>query len=460
MIGRGICRRRRVIRLSDFERFENRWIITGIISLHTPLRIGIGSRGAEYSVASSPVLLRYDAGLDRYLPFIPGSSLKGVIRTLSERITRTLGYDVCYTVLDKQNRGTNDRILCGKCEICRIFGGGTKGGQGAGIRVRDAVLSEDYRGLYRFTEERPHHADRYQFNRGMYGFEVDRRGRRWGMYRTEDEIRPLSFDLRIELDNVSEMDVGLILLTLDEFKHKRSHVGGGVSRGHGFAVVDDIDVEKIEIQPDTGKIFDFRRTASTKDEISHLKKLIEPKRDKEITGNDFDIYAHASDKTPNGCIVCEFEVEMITDFRMPGVEEETVTVTGVPVIPGSTIKGFLKKHFVKKWGAKTIDDIFGPAKPKFGHRSRILVSDAFNNVSTTDRISEGEKLKCWIVFDNMKKNDITEIINTLSSVQRITGKTSAEQINNGNVVQFSLKKAWKFCIDDFEYDVTSQLEAS
>jgi CRISPR-associated protein Csm3 len=191
-----------------------------------------------------------------------------------------------------------------------------------------------------------------------------------------------------------------------------------------------------------------------------LKALIEPKHNKSISRNDFGIYAHASDKTPNGCIVCEFEVETITDFRMPGVEEETVTVVGVPVIPGSTIKGFLKKHFVKKWGAGTIDDIFGPAKPKFGHRSRILVSDAFNNVPTTDRIPEGEKLECWIVFDNMDKNDITEIINTLSSVQRITGKTAAEQISEGNVVQFSLKKAWKFCIDDFEYDVTSQLEAA
>ena len=453
---------KKVIGLSDFERFENRWIITGIISMHTPLRIGTGNRGVEYSIASSPVLMRYDTVSGRYMPFIPGSGLKGVIRTLSERITRTLGYDVCYTVLDKWNKRKNDKILCGKCEICRIFGGGAKDGQGAKIRVRDAVLSDDYNILYGFTEERPHHADRYQVNRrtGMYGFEVDRRGRRRGMFRTDDEIRPLSFDLMIELDNATEEDVGLILLSLDEFKHKRAHIGGGVSRGHGFAVVDDVGVEKVEIRPDAEKIFDFKRETLTTTEINHLKTLIEPKHHKNITEDGFDVYAYASDKTPNGCIVCEFEVEAITDFRMPGVEEKTVTVGGVPVIPGSTIKGFLKKRFVEKWDAEAIDGIFGSTKSKGGSRSRVLVSDAFNDVSAVDRIPKGEKLGCWIVFDNMKQNDIAEMINTLSRSQRITGRTSAKQINDGNVVQFTLKKAWKFCIDDFECDITSQLKTT
>ena len=453
MIGRSICTGSGVTRLSDFDKFVNRWTITGVISLDTPLRIGIGGRGAEYSIASSPVLMRYDAGLDRYLPFIPGSSLKGVIRTLSERITRTLGYDVCHAVLEKKN----DRISCGRCKICKIFGGGTDDGQGAKIRVRDAVLDDKSKNLHKFTEERPHHADQYWEDResGKYRIRANERG-----YRTEDEISPVSFDLRIELDNARDWDAGLILLALDEFNYKRAHIGGGASRGNGFVSVNVVGVEKIEIQPDAEKIFDFKRNAITTDEIDRLKELIEPEHHKSIERTDFDVYAYAGDKTPNGCIVCEFEVETTTDFKMPGVEEATVTVADVPVIPGSTIKGYLKKHFVnKKWDVRTIDDIFGVAK-KSGHRSRILVSDASDDVSDTDKIQKGEKLKCWIVFDNMNKSEIAEIISVLSESHRITGVTSAKHTDNGNMVKFSLKKAWKFCIDDFEYDVTSKLEAA
>lgn len=451
MIGKDICIGNEVMRLSNFERFENKWTITGVISLDTPLRIGIGGRGAEYSIASSPVLMRYDARLCRYLPFIPGSSLKGVIRTLSERITRTLGYDVCNAVLENKN----GKISCGRCKICKIFGGGTDNGQGAKIRVRDAVLSSEYKIMYKFTEERPHYADQYNRERDKYVINANKNG-----YRTEDEISQVSFDLRIELDNASEWDVGLIRLALDEFKHKRAHIGGGASRGNGFVSVDRIRVEKIEIQPDAEKIFDFKRNVIIEDEINRLKTSVKPKHHKNIERIDFDVYAYAGDKTPNGCIVCEFEVETMTDFKMPGAEEATVTVSGVPVIPGSTIKGSLKKHFADEWHSRTIDDIFGPVNPRGGHRSRVLISDAFNDVSTTDRIQEGEKLKCWIVFDNMDEDRITKIISTLSKSHKITGVTSSKAINNGNWVKFTLEKAWKFCIDDFEYDVTSQLEAA
>ncbi|HUT63489.1 MAG TPA: RAMP superfamily CRISPR-associated protein, partial [Anaerolineae bacterium] len=76
--------------MSDFDVFSNRWEITGKITLVTPLRIGGGQNAGAYSLSQSPVLLSYDAHTQTAQPYLPGSSLKGVLRSTMERIIRTL----------------------------------------------------------------------------------------------------------------------------------------------------------------------------------------------------------------------------------------------------------------------------------------------------------------------------------------------------------------------------------
>jgi CRISPR-associated protein Csm3 len=413
-----------------FERFDNSYEIVGEIRMETPLRIG--KQIAPYSISSAPVLLQYDASKREYVPFIPGSSLKGVLRSSCERILKSYGERVC-----------NLLKTCGTCRVCKVFGwqeGGAK------IKVRDSKLSMDNI-HWRYTEERPHYADRYIFNKGRYEAVWNRRG-----FRTEEDIPPFIFDLHIDIANATEEDVGLVLLGLEEFNHKRAHIGGGASRGLGFGsvAIQGIIEKRVE---------DFR--------VKKDKKDIKPLHLSPGAGlkgaEDFSSYWRADDDSLNGCIVCELEAESQSEFMMRGVDEERITVNGTPVIPGSVLKGFLRKHFIKIWDADKIDDVFGSTR-RAGHRSRVLVSDAFPTDDFTGvLISEGTTLTCWMVFDNMQEKDIRDILNLLQEVQTISGNTSARGYKQQgeklyNRVKFVVKEAWKFTLDDPAFDVTGRMK--
>ena len=100
----------RVMDMNDFDVFKNRWVISGKITLVTPLRIGGGQNAGAYSLSQSPVLLSYDAQTQTAHPYIPGSSLKGVLRSTMERIIRTFNEtESCVAVGDR--RAVNDVLL-------------------------------------------------------------------------------------------------------------------------------------------------------------------------------------------------------------------------------------------------------------------------------------------------------------------------------------------------------------
>jgi CRISPR/Cas system CSM-associated protein Csm3 (group 7 of RAMP superfamily) len=396
-----------------FDRFENTYEIQGTIKMETPLRIG--KQIAPYSVSSAPVLLQYDAAKRDYMPFIPGSSLKGVLRSSCERIVKSYGEQVC-----------NLPVTCGTCRICTVFGAQEAG---AKIRVRDCKLSM---GVYlRYTEERPHYADR-------------------GGLRYEEDIPPFCFDLHIDIANATENDVRLVLLGLEEFNHKRAHVGGGVSRGLGFA---SVEIKRIIEK----RVDDFRVNKEDKKDIKPLNLSLRPGFK---GGMDFSCYWRADDNTLNGCIVCELEAECQSDFHMKGADEENITMNGMPIIPGSVIKGFLRKAFLKSPGGRNTDKIFGSVRM----RSRVLVSDAFpSDKFIGDKLLKGTKLTCWLVFDNMAEKEIKEILKLLNKEEPISGDTSAKGYNKDgeklyNHVTFRVTKARKFTLKHPAFDVMEALK--
>ena len=473
---------------NNFEQFENRYRITGKMQMETPLRIG--KQIAPYSISSAPVLLQYDAQQDKYLPFIPGSSLKGVLRSACERIVTTFGIGASWT----------DPIF-GSKEM------------GAKVRVRDAVTDQnrvDER-IHCATDARPvpeiqnwdkckHHCNSSKhcpvsdLKEKFYKPLIKNQGKNpvpktYPLINEENIPSTVSFTFKIEVDNAESRDIGLILLGLDEFNNRRVHIGGGVSRGYGFA-----SVESIEVSCLSSFDFSFRFEEDPCDADELKREAIEflmvdgGYEGNENMGDNFNVYCRPKKELDGGCIVCEFGVECVTEFRMKGVDEETVTVDGMPVIPGSTIKGALrhkcyydpeiegrgKKVWIKgckepviRWNVDKVDRIFGSTN----NRSQLLVSDAFSDTITNvpddkqiNEIEKGSVLKCWIVFDNMEKEDIKTILDVLNDEIQITGNTSAKRNPKGeperNLIRFALAKAWKFCIDDFKYDVTSQLEAA
>jgi len=107
------------------------------IKAESPLRIGAGRNVAKLSLVDLPVILMRINGKD--LPYIPGSSLKGVFRSASEFLARSYGLNACFMgegckkeydekLQNSMKEGDVEKIravLSNYCLICKIYGSAT-----------------------------------------------------------------------------------------------------------------------------------------------------------------------------------------------------------------------------------------------------------------------------------------------------------------------------------------------
>ncbi len=448
--------------MSEFDVFENRWTISTTLELETPLRIGGGQNTAAYSISSSPIFQTYDARTQIYEPCILGSGFKGILRSGVERIIRTFNEDKSCISVSSDRR---EKSICGRCITCGIFGSMITG---AKIRVRDLYLSDKSKGIYGSIKEQPHCATKYDVQNGK--FVTKTRIRQIGhkkikaastSMRMEEIVAPgLCFDLQIDVDNANAIEIGLILLTIDEINKKRINIGGGSSRGNGFAKIYNISVIKKTVD-NTFKILES--TYDAKDLMKEGKKYLKTIDTKMDTGRrDFDVYykAHTEEMLSGGHIVASIKVTTLTDFIMPGAEEETVTSGGIPIIPGSTSKGYFRHSLIDEGiDANVIKDIFGYTDGN-SHRSRLLISDAYcNSITDSNKIPTGSVLKMWIVFDNMTKEEVMLISNFIKMHKNvITGKTSSKWNNIRksalyNTVKMEIESIDVFKTSDYLKDI-------
>jgi len=110
--------------------------INATLENKTPLRIG---RGSEVKPGGLDLAVERDYW-DRV--YIPGSSIKGVMRSLVEKIARAQGLEVC-NPLDITSRRLEDEK--GPCIVCGIFGGGgvSKNSIASHVHIFDAYPKED-----------------------------------------------------------------------------------------------------------------------------------------------------------------------------------------------------------------------------------------------------------------------------------------------------------------------------
>ncbi|KCZ73381.1 CRISPR-associated protein, Csx7 family [Candidatus Methanoperedens nitroreducens] len=112
-----------------FEKLESRALIQYTIKTKSDLHIGGHGTTAPAEV-DSPVLKN-----DRDLPIIPGSSLKGVLRTEMERLLKGLNIDTC-AVPDVCK--SKKRKVGSECPVCMLFGGAELAGS---VRIKDATAN-------------------------------------------------------------------------------------------------------------------------------------------------------------------------------------------------------------------------------------------------------------------------------------------------------------------------------
>ncbi len=211
--------------------------ITGKLVVKTGLHIGAGSDEVHIGGVDSPII-RNPINLE---PYIPGSSIKGKMRSLMEW---------------KLNKIDINRIgepcSCGKsdCPICRVFGTANNSKQGeedskkrgpTRIIIRDAVLSENSKKVFYSVKELVEvkaenninritaKATPRQLERVVPGVEFD----------FEISYRVLDTGDGGDLDNRYFKDVVLESLKLLQ----NDYLGGGGSRGNGQIEFKDLKDE-------------------------------------------------------------------------------------------------------------------------------------------------------------------------------------------------------------------------
>lgn len=232
--------------MSGFEIFGSRLLIEGELEAVTPLRIGAG-RSGDAAESDLPVLKDV---LGR--PLIPGSSLKGALRSHIEAVLRGVeatqpvngNYRLTCDVLDdcclteddvKQIKNdarkvslavgqppsqiVDDEILTRTCLTCRLFGSPNAA---AKLALRDLPVISDYWG------------DRYMLRDGVAidrdtGTAVD--GKKYDFEAVPAGTR---FEFCAQVDNAEDVELGLALLILHALETAQVQLGGSKSRGLGW----------------------------------------------------------------------------------------------------------------------------------------------------------------------------------------------------------------------------------
>ncbi|MEM2363680.1 MAG: CRISPR-associated RAMP protein Csx7 [Candidatus Nezhaarchaeales archaeon] len=107
--------------MKTFDECFVSYTIRAVLTNETPLSIGSG-KGLPIGGIDNPIVRLGDK------PIIPGSSIKGVLRSEAERYAKLRGWPVCdvvshptFEIEEKRKRRENYR----PCIVCRVFGGPT-----------------------------------------------------------------------------------------------------------------------------------------------------------------------------------------------------------------------------------------------------------------------------------------------------------------------------------------------
>jgi len=198
-------------------KFEKNVFITGKIRCITGLHIGGTKETVEIGGHDAPVIM--DPLTRR--PIIPGSSLKGKMRTLLE-----------FTEGKVMERGAPHKCPDAGCPICTVFGSTEDVERGpTRLIVRDCFMDEDadYVELESKTEN---WIDRLTGKAG-----------RGGIRTLERVPASTEFNMELVICLYTDDDSGLIKYPLQALSMlENSYLGGSGTRGYGKVVFTDIEV--------------------------------------------------------------------------------------------------------------------------------------------------------------------------------------------------------------------------
>lgn len=231
-----------------WDTFRHRLIVTADLVCVTGLRVGAGTSALLPTATDLPVVMAEGR------PYIPGSSLRGVLRAHVERIVRTLepaagkGRGACDPLNElawcipgaemrrlrseaRQRKTDGDDWLAERvwelsCRVCRVFGSPWLASR---VRVTDLFCSNGARPVVRdgVAIDREKEAVRNKFD-----FEVVPPGSRFG--------------LEIVAENLAPEELGLLWLGLRELEAGRIPVGGFKGRGLGRVALEGLQARYVD----------------------------------------------------------------------------------------------------------------------------------------------------------------------------------------------------------------------
>lgn len=239
--------------MSTFERFVSRTVIHATLEMQTALSVG-GQASLEPTGTDLPVVRNADG-----LPFIPGSSLKGVVRAQMERVLRSVNQKPdfwacdpfggsCVSKEDKEQitrkveqlsedqreREFTQRIWDKVCTVCRLFGSPWIASR---LAFKEAFL--------RNAEDLPVTT---QIRDGV-GIDRDLGAARTGIkYDFEVVVPGAQFGIEIVAENVELWELGLLLAILRAWEEGHLAIGGKSTRGPGWGTLQSISVQRAEQQ--------------------------------------------------------------------------------------------------------------------------------------------------------------------------------------------------------------------
>ncbi len=234
-----------------FETFDNRVALWATLEMQTAL--SVGSRlSLEPTGTDLPVVKGPDG-----VPFIPGSSIKGVVRSLAERILRTWNRQPDFWACDpfdapcvsagrkdelmreaevenpnRVEETFSEKVWVESCTACRLFGSPWFAGR---IAFKDAFLQNG--------DDLPVVT---QIRDGV-GIDRDLGAARTGVkYDFEIVVPGARFGLEILAENVDDWELGFLLSVLRFWEEGHLALGGKVTRGPGWGRLKDLRSERVD----------------------------------------------------------------------------------------------------------------------------------------------------------------------------------------------------------------------
>lgn len=232
--------------MNSFVKFKSRTLIQGIFETETALTIG-GRASLDPTGTDLPVVKTAEG-----VPFLPGSSIKGVIRVQMERVLRSINkrpdfwsceepFDSKYRCGDNAERKEQEseeafsrRVWESSCTVCRLFGSPSFASR---LFFKDAPL-RNLDALQVVTQIRD-------------GVGIDRdlgAARSHIKYDFEVVVPGAQFEVEILAENVEEWELGLLLAVLRPWEEGHMPIGGKSSRGPGWGKLCNLVIQRVEEQ--------------------------------------------------------------------------------------------------------------------------------------------------------------------------------------------------------------------